>query len=96
MAYDEMEIARRLLEQGADPNARAAVDAEGFGGQTPLFHAIVTLGDRSDAKARLLLEYGADPNVRATFRNQLKDMGDPEKERMVIFHEATPTQYARQ
>src|SRR5579884_3193930 len=94
--YDEMEIARWLLERGADPNARAAVDAEGFGGHTPLFHAVVSLGDRSDAKARLLLAHGADPNARATFRKQLLDMGDPEKERQVVFHEATPRGYARQ
>jgi ankyrin repeat protein len=96
MEYDEMEMARWLLERGADPNGRAAVDAEGFGGHTPLFHAVVSLGDRSDAKARLLLAHGADPNVRATFRKQLRDMGDPEKERLMVFHDATPIGYARQ
>jgi hypothetical protein len=94
--YDEREIAQWLLEQGADPNARANVDAEGFGGHTPLFHAVVSLGDRSAAKARLLLTYGADPNVRTTLRKQLRDMGDPEKERMTIFQNATPLEYARQ
>jgi ankyrin repeat protein len=96
LEYDEIEIAQWLLERGADPNARVAVDAEGFGGQTPLFHAVVSLGDRSDTKTRLLLAHGADPNVRATFRKQLRDMGDSEKERMVVFHDATPIGYARQ
>jgi hypothetical protein len=94
--YDEREMARWLLERGADPNGRAGVDVEGFGGHTPLFHTVVSLGDRSEAKARLLLEHGADPNARATFRKQLRDMGDPEKERMVVFHEVTPIGYARQ
>jgi len=94
--YDEMEIASWLLESGADPNARAEVDAEGFGGHTPLFHAVVSLGDRSDARARLLLANGANPNARATFRKQLRDMGDPEKERMMVFQDTTPIAYARQ
>lgn len=93
--YDDLETATWLLRHGADVNARAAVDADGFGGHTPLFHAVVTLGRRDDAKARLLLEHGADPNVRATFRKQLRHMGDPEKERMHEFHEVTPTGYAR-
>ena len=30
--YDEMEIAHRPLDRGMDPNVRAAVDSEGFGG----------------------------------------------------------------
>ena len=94
--YEDMEMARWLLEHGADPNARAAVDAEGFGDHTPLYHTVVGIGDRSDARARLLLGHGADPNVQATFRKQLRDMGDPEKERLVTFQAVTPTGYARQ
>ncbi|MCX6379167.1 MAG: ankyrin repeat domain-containing protein [Armatimonadetes bacterium] len=96
MEYDDRTIARWLLERGADPNAHARVDSEGFGGHTPMFHAVVSLGDRSDAKARLLLAHGAEPNARATFRKQLQDMGDSEKERMTVFHNATPIAYARQ
>jgi hypothetical protein len=41
MDFHEPEIALWLLAQGADVNARAAVDADGFGGHTPLFHAVV-------------------------------------------------------
>jgi hypothetical protein len=44
----------------------------------------------------LLLSRGADPNARATLRKQLRDMGDPEKERLHEFHNVTPTEYARQ
>ena len=35
--YDEMEIARWLLDNGMDVNARSAVGATGFGGYTALF-----------------------------------------------------------
>ena len=40
--YDEMEIARWLLERGMDVDARAAVDVEGFGGHTALFATVVS------------------------------------------------------
>src|SRR5688572_27468722 len=92
--YDEFEIAAWLLENGANANARATVDADGFGGHTPLFHAVVSLGVDDDAKARLLLQHGADPNARATIRKQLRDMGDPEKEKMFEFHDVTAIGYA--
>ena len=95
MEYDEFEIAAWLLEKGADANARASVDADGFGGHTPLFHTVVSLGTRDDAKARLLLKYGADPNARATIRKQLKDTVDAEKEKMFEFHNVTPIEYAK-
>jgi ankyrin repeat protein len=94
--YDDLDVARWLLERGADVNATAAVDADGFGGHTPLFHTVVTLAAPDDSKARLLLERGANPNARATIRKQLRDMGDPEKERMREFHNVTPLGYARQ
>jgi len=94
--FDEDDIVRRLLDRGADPNAAASVDSEGFGGQTPLFHTVVTLGRKDDALARVLLDAGADPRARASLRKQLRDMGDPEKERMREFRDVTPAEYARQ
>ncbi len=78
--YDELEIARWLLERGMDVDARAAVDADGFGGHTALFAAVVSQPafwvnhrrERDEAPfARLLLDHGADPNVRASVRKQL-------------------------
>ena len=93
--YDDLDTAAWLVARGADVNARAAVDEEGFGGHTPLYHAVVTLGRRDDAKARFLLERGADPNARTTLRKQLRDMGDAEKERLHTFHDVTPIAYAR-
>jgi ankyrin repeat protein len=94
--YDDIEIARWLIERGADVNAKSAQDADGFGGQTPLFHTAVSLAPADDSKARLLLDRGADPNARATIRKQLRQMGDPEKESTREFHNVTPIGYARQ
>jgi len=93
--YDELDIAAWLLEKGTNANVRATVDADGFGGHTPLFHAVVTLGARDDAKARLLLKHGADTNARATIRRQLRDMDEPEKETMFEFQDVTPLGYAQ-
>jgi hypothetical protein len=78
---DEIEIARWMIERGADVNAKAAVDADGFGGQTALFGCIVSqpyrVGLRRDAGfARLLLDHGADPNVRASLRKRLRFVAD--------------------
>ena len=49
-----------------DVNAKAVVDAEGFGGHTALFGCVVAQPLRlrtHDDFARLLLDHGADPNV---------------------------------
>jgi hypothetical protein len=87
-------MAQWLIERGADVNALAAIDADGFGGHIPLFHTVVTLGPPDDSKATLLLNRGASPSARATIRKQLRDIGDPEKERMREFHDVTPIGYA--
>ena len=94
--FQELEIAAWLIDRGANVNARAAVDAEGFGGHTPLFHATVSLPPRTDSPARLLLAHGVDPGIRATLRKQLIDMGDSAKERMHEFHNVTAVEFARQ
>jgi len=90
--FDEIEIARWLIERGADVNARAAVDADGFGGHTPLFGCVVSqaylCGRQRDASfARLLLDHGADPNARASLRKQLRFVPD---ETMHEYHDVTP------
>jgi hypothetical protein len=89
---DEIEIARWLLERGADPNARAEVDADGFGGHTALFACVVSQPYRNrlrtdDALARLLLDHGADPGARAALRKRLRFVDD---ETMHEYHDVTP------
>ena len=66
----DLEIAAWLLARGADVNARSAMSEDGYGGWTPLFHAVVSLHQpRSFAQmAELLLKHGADPTVRASIR----------------------------
>ena len=78
--YDEIEIAQWLLERGMDPNAKAAVDADGFGGHTALFATVVsqpnfwmnyTRRTQLAPFTQLLLDHGANPNVRASLRKKL-------------------------
>jgi hypothetical protein len=81
--FDELEIAEWLLERGMDPNAGAAVDADGFGGYTALFSTVVSQrnfwvnygkGQPDEARfTRLLPERGADPNIRASLRARLEE-----------------------
>ena len=93
LEFDDIDVARWLIEHGADVNARASVDAEGFGGHTPLFHTAVTLAYvPDDSKARLLLDHGADPNARASFRQEPEQHGEAPRDAL---HDVTPIGYAR-
>ena len=79
--FGELEIARWLLDRGADVNARAAVGRSGFGGYTPLFNTVVSQpnfwmnyrrrGPFVAPFTELLLAHGADPNVRASIWKRL-------------------------
>ncbi|HMD36489.1 MAG TPA: hypothetical protein VKH42_16040 [Vicinamibacterales bacterium] len=81
--FDELEIALWLLDRGMDPDARAAVDADGFGGYTALFSTVVSQhnfwvnygkGQPDEARfTHLLLDRGAGPNVRASVRTRLDE-----------------------
>jgi hypothetical protein len=96
--FDELDIAAWLLDQGMDPNVRAAIDGEGFGGYTALFSTVVSQrnfwvnygkGEPDEARfTRLLLERGADPNLRASLRQRLEPGhgGGPLRE----FRDVTP------
>jgi hypothetical protein len=93
--FDEMEIAHWLIENGADVNAEAEPDSDGFGRHTPLFNAVVSqanlCGRQKDASmARLLLEHGADPSRRASVRKQLKFWED---ETMHEYLDGSPWEY---
>jgi hypothetical protein len=81
--FDELEIAEWLLDRGMSPDARAAIDADGFGGYTALFSTVVSQrnfwvnygkGEPDEARfTRLLLDRGADPNLRASLRQRLEE-----------------------
>ena len=95
--FDELEIARWLVKRGADVNARAAIDAAGFGGHTPLFGCVVSqpyrVGRKSDAIAQLLLDHGADPKIRASLKKRLRFVAD---ETPHEYRDVTPLDWGRQ
>jgi len=96
--FDEIEIARWLIAHGADVNARADVDADGFGGHTPLFGCVVSQSylcqrQQDAAFARLLLDHGADPNARASLRKKLRFVPD---ESMHEYRDVTPLSWGQQ
>lgn len=62
--YGHLAAARALLSRGADPNARAGIDAYGLGGQTPIYHTVNSNANRSLPVLRLLLEAGARCDAR--------------------------------
>jgi hypothetical protein len=79
--FDEMEIGCWLIGHGADVNAKAEVDRDGFGGHRPLFNCVVSQAylcgrQRDAAFARILLDQDADPNARASLRKQLRFVAD--------------------
>ena len=73
--FDELDIAEWLLARGMNPDARAAVDSNGFGGYTALYSTVVSQhnfwvnygnGQPDEARfTRLLLDRGADPGVHS-------------------------------
>ncbi|MBI3405106.1 MAG: ankyrin repeat domain-containing protein [Acidobacteria bacterium] len=78
--YDELEIAKWLLAHGMNVDAKAAVNADGFGGYTALFATVVSQpnfwmnhGGRPQIApfAQLLLDHGANPNARGSLRKKL-------------------------
>src|SRR5512144_2678699 len=53
--FREPDVFDWLLERGADVNARATVDVDGFGGHTPLFNSVVNGPQRDATVTRMLL-----------------------------------------
>ena len=104
--WDELDMAEWLLERGAEVDARAALDADGFGGHTPLFNSVASQAGfwmnykkgwtnrPEDARfTELLLAQGADPNTRTSIRMRLgSGHGDP---RIREFKDVTPLSWAR-
>ena len=63
--YGNANAVRVLIEAGADVNARAAVDAHGLNGHTPLFHTVNSAWNRSAPILEALLDAGAAPHPTA-------------------------------
>ena len=59
------EEARLLIDMGADVNARATPDADGFSTHTPIFNTLTTNANSSFGVLELLLQHGADVGIRA-------------------------------
>lgn len=90
--FREREIFDWLLARGADVNARASVDGDGFGGHTPLFNAVVGGPWRDMGMTATLLERGAAKDTRASLRKFLDWIESPH------WHEArdvTAAEWAR-
>lgn len=90
--FREDEIFHWLLERGADVDAAATRDADGFGGHTPLFNSVVN-GPQEDATVtRALLQRGATPTVRVDLRKFLDWREEPAWH---VARDVTPEEWAR-
>lgn len=102
--FDELDIATWLLDRGMNPDAPAAIDADGFGGYTALFSTVVSQhnfwvnygkGRPDDATfTKLLLDRGANPSARASIRHGLEEGhgGGPVRE----YRDVTPIGWGEQ
>ncbi len=88
--FNSVRCAALLLAEGAAVDARADVDANGIGGQTPLFHAVNSNQNHCRPMMELLVEAGADLDIR------LKGLmwGETFEWETIVF-DATPISYAQ-
>jgi ankyrin repeat protein len=88
--FNSLRCARILLDAGADVNARAEVDGDGLGGQTPIFHAVNSIFNYCRPVMELLVERGAGLDIRV--KSFL--WGESFDWETIIF-DATPISYAQ-
>jgi len=88
--FNSIRCARVLLESGANVNARADQEADGLGGQTPIFHAVNSIFNYCRPMMELLVDAGADLDIR--LRSLL--WGESMSWETVI-HDVTPMSYAQ-
>jgi hypothetical protein len=62
--FNSVRCAAALIEAGADIDARADVDADGLGGQSPLFHAVNSNHNYCRPVMEMLVDAGADLELR--------------------------------
>ena len=75
--FEEREVFGWLLAHGADVDARATVDADGFGGHTPLFNTVLSHPGNDARFASALLERGASVDARVSLRKFLDWCEEP-------------------
>ncbi len=61
--YGNANVARVLIEMGADVNVRASIDEYGLNGHTPLFHTVNSSHNRSAPILKMLLQAGAKTDI---------------------------------
>jgi Ankyrin repeats (many copies) len=61
--FNHLSCARVLVKYGADVNAKAGVDENGFGGQTPIFHTVNQNSNNSIDMLNYLLTERADVQI---------------------------------
>ncbi len=64
--WPDLEAAELLISHGADVNVKAEIDADGVGGQTPLFNALSQFRNHGLEVADFLLAESADHTITAT------------------------------
>lgn len=88
--YGNAEVARLLIELGADVNARAAVDEYGLNGHTPIFHTVNSSHNRAAPILQMLLDAGAKSDIAVRGITWGKDF-----EWETTFFDVTPVSYAQ-
>jgi hypothetical protein len=61
--YGNADVARTLIDMGADVNAAAGIDEYGLNGHTPVFHTVNSSHNHAAPILRMLLEAGATSDV---------------------------------
>lgn len=61
--FNHLSCASVLVKYGADVNACAGIDENGFGGQTPIFHTVNQILNNSDDMLKYLLSLKADLHI---------------------------------
>jgi len=88
--YGFVDACRILLDRGADVNARAEVDADGVGGQTPIFHALTHFKGVTPEVGQLLIARGADLTIRARVPGHYEHPGEILEVSTAEYHEKFP------
>jgi Ankyrin repeats (3 copies) len=88
--FNSIRCARVLLDHGANVNARADQDAEGTGGQTPIFHAVNSIFNYCRPMMEILVEAGADLEIRVRSLVWGETMNWE-----TVVHDVTPISYAQ-